>query len=225
MALEVDAVRVVEQAVADGIGLVGVADDGVPVGHGQLTGNERRSAFGAVLDHLVEVAPLGVAQRREHPVVDGEQVELGQAGEQPRVGAVPAADGQLVQQTRHADVARGEAAATRPFDEGAGEKALPDAAWPGDDQVVALGDPRAGAQRQDLLAVEPAGMGVVDGFERRLIAQLGRVESPLQLALLASRPLGIDQQTETLLEAERGGLGGLELFLEGRRPSRRASWR
>ena len=104
-----------------------------------------------------------------------------------------------MQQTRHADVARGEAAATRPFDEGAGEKALPDAAWPGDDQVVALGDPRAGAQRQDLLAVEPAGMGVVDGFERRLIAQLGRVESPLQLALLASRPLGIDQQTETLL--------------------------
>ena len=47
------------------------------------------------------------------------------------------------------------------------------------------------------------------------MAQLGRVESPLQLALLASRPLGIDQQTETLLEAERGGLVGLELFLEG----------
>ena len=58
-------------------------------------------------------------------------------------------------------------------------------------------------------------MGVVDGFERCLIAQPGRVEAPRQLALLASRPLGIDQQTETLLEAERGGLVGLELFLEG----------
>ena len=103
---------------------LGVADDGVPVGHGQLTGNEHRGAFGAVLYDLVEVAPLGVAQRREHPVVDGEQVALGQAGEQPRVGAVPAADGQLVQQTRHADVTGGEAAATRPFDEGAGEKSL-----------------------------------------------------------------------------------------------------
>ena len=48
-------------------GLVGVADDGVPVGHGQLAGDERRGAFGAVLDHLDEVSPLGVAQRHEHP--------------------------------------------------------------------------------------------------------------------------------------------------------------
>ena len=46
--LQVDAVRVVEQAVADRVGLVGVADDGVPVGHRQLAGDQRRGAFGAV---------------------------------------------------------------------------------------------------------------------------------------------------------------------------------
>ena len=46
---------------------------------GSWSGDERRGAFGAVLDHLDEVSPLGVAQRREHPVVDREQVELGQA--------------------------------------------------------------------------------------------------------------------------------------------------
>ena len=38
--LQLDTVSVVEQAVADGVGLVGVADDGVPVGDGQLTGDE-----------------------------------------------------------------------------------------------------------------------------------------------------------------------------------------
>ena len=38
------------------IGLVGVADDGVPVGHRQLAGDQRRGAFGAVLDHLGQVA-------------------------------------------------------------------------------------------------------------------------------------------------------------------------
>ena len=90
---------------------------------------------------------------------------------------------------------------------------------------MALGDPRAGAQGEDLLAVEPAGMGVVDGFERRLIAQLGRVEAPFELALLAGRPLGVDEQTETLFEAERGGLGGSRVASGKRRPSRRASWR
>ena len=154
------------------------------------------------------------SDRWEH-FVDGEQVELGQAGEQPGVGAVAAADGQLVQQARHADVARGEAAAARPFDEGTAEETLPDAARPGDDQVVAFGDPRAGAQREDLLAIELPGAGEVDGFERRRVAQLGRLQAPLELALLAGRPLGIDQQAEPLLEAERGGLVGVELLLEG----------
>ena len=82
---ELEAVRVVEEAVADGVGLVGVSDDGVPVGDGELAGDEGRGAFGAILDDLGEVAALGVAERGEHPVVDGEQVELGEAGEHPGV--------------------------------------------------------------------------------------------------------------------------------------------
>ena len=106
-------------------------------------------------------------------------------------------------------------AAACPFDEGASEKALPDPARPGDDQIVALGDPRAGSQRQDLLAVELSGSGEVDRFERRRIAQFGRLEAPLQLALLAGGRLGVDQQAEALLEAERGGLARLQLLLEG----------
>ena len=100
-------------------------------------------------------------------------------------------------------------------DEGTAEETLPDAARPGDDQVVAFGDPRAGAQREDLLAIELPGAGEVDGFERRRVAQLGRLQAPLELALLAGRPLGIDQQAEPLLEVERGGLIGVELLLEG----------
>ena len=80
---------------------------------------------------------------------------------------------------------------------------------------MALGDPRAGSKRQDLLAVEPAGVGEVDGFERRRVAQLRGMEAALQLALLAGGPLGVDEQPEALLEAERGGLVGLQLLLEG----------
>ena len=97
--------RVVEQAVADGVGLVGVADDGVPVGDGQLAGDEGGGALGPVLDDLGEVAALGVAQRCEHPVVDGEQVELCEASQEPGVGPVAAADGEFMQQARHAGVA------------------------------------------------------------------------------------------------------------------------
>ena len=80
---------------------------------------------------------------------------------------------------------------------------------------MALGEPRAGSQRQDLLAVEPSGRREVDGLERRRMTQLGRLQAPLQLALFAGRPLGVDQQAETLLEAERGGLAALQLLLDG----------
>ena len=45
-----------------------------------------------------------------------------------------------------------------------------------------------------------------DGLERRRIAQLGGVQASLQLALLASRPLGVDEQAETVLEAECDGV-------------------
>ena len=80
---------------------------------------------------------------------------------------------------------------------------------------MAFGDPGAGAEGQDLLAVEPARVGEVDGLERGRMAQLGGVEPSLQLALLAGRPLGVDEQAEAFLEAERGGLVGLDLLLAG----------
>ena len=47
---------------------------------------------------------------------NGEQVELGEAGQEPALGPVAAADGEYAQQGRHPDVACGEAAATGAFD-------------------------------------------------------------------------------------------------------------
>ena len=46
------------------------------------------------------LAPLGVAERCDHPIVDGEQVELGEGGQEPGVGPVAATDGELVQSGR-----------------------------------------------------------------------------------------------------------------------------
>ena len=80
---------------------------------------------------------------------------------------------------------------------------------------MALGDPGAAAQREDLLAIEAAGVGEVDGLERGGIAELGGPQPPLQLALLARRPLRIDQEADTVLEAERSRVIAVELLLEG----------
>lgn len=52
-----------------------------------------RGALGALLDHLGEVAPFGVEKRGEHPVVDGERVELREPSQHPGVGAFATAVG------------------------------------------------------------------------------------------------------------------------------------
>ena len=87
-----------EQAVADGVGKVGVADAGVPVSGGQLAGDEGGGAFAAVFDDLDQVSSFGVAKGSQQPVVDGEQVEPRQAVEEPGEGSVTTADGELLQQ-------------------------------------------------------------------------------------------------------------------------------
>ena len=76
-------------------------------------------------------------------------------------------------------------------------------------------DPGAAAQREDLLAIEPAGLGEVDSLERGGIAKLGGLQPPGQLALLAGGPLSVDEQAEAFLEAQRGGITGAELLLDG----------
>ncbi len=58
-------------------------------------------------------------------------------------------------------------------------------------------------------------MSEVDGLKGSGMAQLGGVEAPLELALLAGRPLGVDEEAEAFLEAEGGGLVGLELMVAG----------
>ena len=130
--LWLEAVGVVQPPVADGVGLGGIPDAGMPVRRRELAGDQSRAALGAVLDNLGEVAPLGIAQGGKQPVVDREQVQFGEAGEQPCEGAVAAPDGQLMEQARHTEVARREAAATRPLDEGTGEEALAEAGGAGD---------------------------------------------------------------------------------------------
>ena len=65
-AVQLDAVRVMEQSVTDGVCLIGVADDGVPIGDGQLTGDEGRGALDAIFDDLREVPRC--RSRRQHEV-------------------------------------------------------------------------------------------------------------------------------------------------------------
>jgi len=69
---------VVDQPVQDGIGQGGVADGGMPVFDGQLAGHDGRARSVAVVEHLKQVAPVGIVEHGQSPVVNHERVYPGQ---------------------------------------------------------------------------------------------------------------------------------------------------
>ena len=73
---------VVEEAVADGVGEGGIADEGVPLGDGELAGQDGGAGAVPVVEEFEEVTAILVSERVEPPVIDEQDVdarELGQA--------------------------------------------------------------------------------------------------------------------------------------------------
>jgi hypothetical protein len=92
-------VGIVDEAVADGIGDARIADMVVPLLDGELAGDDGRARGGAIVEDLVEVAPFGVVDLDESPVVEDEDVDAGDLGEETPVGSVGASEGELVEES------------------------------------------------------------------------------------------------------------------------------
>ena len=185
--------RVVEEAIADGVGLVRVADDAVPVGDRELAGDQDGGTFAPFLDDFDQVPAFGVAQRGQEPVVDGQQISLGQPCQDSSVGAVATANRQLVQEPRHPDVGGVKTPAAGAFDESRSQKTFPDAGRAGNDEIMPVLDPSTRAQGKDLGTVQAATMFEVDVFQRcGAVAQLRHTQTPGELAVLSGCPLLID---------------------------------
>ena len=98
------------------------------------------------------VPAFGIGERRQEPIVDREQIELGQFREQPRIRPIAATDGQVVQETRRAHVGGREAVPARTLDKRGRQPAFPDARRSRDQEIVLIANPRAGAEAEDRLA-------------------------------------------------------------------------
>lgn len=79
IAFQVEAVRVVDEAVEDRVGERRIGDDLVPMFDGDLAGDDRRSATVTVVDDLKEIASLLGRERREPPVVEDQQIAASDA--------------------------------------------------------------------------------------------------------------------------------------------------
>lgn len=153
------------QAIEQGVGQRGVVDPAVPVLDGKLAGQDGGAAAGAVVDHFQQVMPGIFLQRRQAPVVQNQDIDLGQLLQGAPEATVAVGDAQLLQQARGAQVQRAVALATGLVAQGAGEPGLADAGRAGQQQVVPLTDPVTTGQGRDQALVQRAATAPVEVFQ------------------------------------------------------------
>ncbi len=78
------------------------------------------------------------------------------------------------------------------------QPALADTGRPGDDQIIARGNPVTRDQLHEQCAVKTAGAAIVDVFGCRVVAQLGEAQAGGQLAVVPEAPFPVEQQRQPL---------------------------
>ena len=106
--MHLEAVGVVHQPVENAVGQSRVPDLLVPLGHGELAGEDRRACLIAVLTDFQEVPPLAFRQRRMGPVIDDQHVNAGQPSQPGFQAAIGAGQGQVAKQSGSADEESGK---------------------------------------------------------------------------------------------------------------------
>ncbi len=127
---EFDAIGVVNDAIENGVGDGGIADDLLPVLEQQLAGDEDRSDVAAILDNFEEVAALVGVEGGRFPVVDDEK--FGLRSQHAGMPSIATRQGKCCEQARRPAVDDREIIAAGFVAERAGQVAFADAAWPGD---------------------------------------------------------------------------------------------
>jgi hypothetical protein len=136
--------RVVHQAIEDGVGKGRLADDVVPAADRQLAGEEGRGTAVAILDDLEQVPALLGDHGFRPPVVEDQQLRPAEAAEQTWVAAIAAGERELGEQPWQAVVENREVGARGVVTESTRQPGFAGAAGAGDDQVLVALEPLAG---------------------------------------------------------------------------------
>ena len=102
LAVELDAVGVVNDAIEDGVGVGGLADEVVPCVDRRLAGADGGAAAVALLNDFEEVLSGWGIERSKAEIVQDEDIDPRQRLEKPGVAAIAAGERQIVEQLRYA---------------------------------------------------------------------------------------------------------------------------
>ena len=90
MAGEIDPLRVVNDAIEDGVSVGGIADQLVPFVDRDLAGDDRRSPTVAFFEDFEEVVAGGGIERRKTPIIEDEQLHPAERPQQAGISAITA---------------------------------------------------------------------------------------------------------------------------------------
>ena len=127
---------VVDDAVEDGVGDGRFADHVVPLSNGKLGGDQGRFSFVALLEDFEQIEPLLIGQGMGSPVIEDEQLDACQLVNQTWKAAIEPCQGEIFEQTWHAQVEDGMIEPCRLASEGAGQPGFTGAGLPGNNQVL-----------------------------------------------------------------------------------------
>src|SRR5271156_6419764 len=161
LAGEFDAMRIVDEAVQDGVGVSGVANDLMPGRQRELGGDDRRPAAISLLENFEQiVAGAGVAGV-EAEVVEDEQIGAAEGLDEARMAPIASGERQILAELRPAMIEDGAIVATGLLADGAGEPTLADAGRADQGQIVMGVDPFALRELLEQGAVQTAGGAIV----------------------------------------------------------------
>jgi hypothetical protein len=184
------------EAVEDGIGVGGIADQVMPTLDGRLAGDDGQAAAVSLLDDFEQIlARLGV-ERLQPPIVEDKQFDARQCFHQPGMAAVATGERQFVEQLGDPGVEYGTVIPACLVAERAGQPRFPKACFAAEDDVVVGVDPIAGDKALEQRPVEIADNAVVDILDGGLVPQLGVSQPRGQALVVAVAALAVEQQAE-----------------------------
>ena len=168
-AAQLDAISVVDEAVENGVGIGGIANDLMPLLDRDLAGDDGGTAAVALFQDFEQiVAGLGI-ERLEPPIVEDKQLDAVQGAGEPGVAAVAASQDEIAEQLGDALIEDGAVVTASLVPERAGEPAFADAGGARENEIVMGVNPVAGPQLLEHGAVEPSGGAIVDVLDGGLM--------------------------------------------------------
>jgi hypothetical protein len=107
-AFERDAMGIVDDAIEDGIGDGRLTDHVVPLGDGELGGDQRRFAPIAFFEDFQEIEALLIIEGVSAPVVEHQQLHAGEFVDEAREATVETCHGKLFKQARDPQIEDGK---------------------------------------------------------------------------------------------------------------------